>query len=97
MMKEAMADVMAQEHSVMYPIDLLKVWRKNIHETDKEQWLIQVAVDTDASRQPNTGSDIQRSRQCDSNHLTSRRVRVVMERAFECRGRSRYVATQIQK
>ena len=24
-----MADLPAQEHSVMYPIDLLKVWRKS--------------------------------------------------------------------
>jgi len=60
-----------QEHSVMYPIDLLKVRMRLIDRRRNGALTEDISVDPDASRQPDPGGDVQRPWQCDSNDLKS--------------------------
>ncbi len=60
-----------QEHSVMYPIDLLKVRMRLIDRRRYGALTEDISVDPDASRQPDPGGDVQRPWQCDSNDLKS--------------------------
>ena len=79
---------MKKEHSVMYPIDLLKVWMKSII----RKWPPNTDLrftDPHASRQPYTRRHLHRYRQCDLDHLKSRGLHVIVEGCLECGTRRR--------
>jgi hypothetical protein len=82
--------ILEQEHSVMYPIDLLKVCL-GCGGDKEEAGLLTTITDTNAGRQPNTSGHLHGHWQCDSNNFTSRRLHVVMARAIERGIRSWYV------
>jgi len=60
-----------QEHSVMYPIDLLKVRMRLMTRRRHGALTEDISVDPDASRQSYPSSDVQRPWQCDSNDIKS--------------------------
>jgi hypothetical protein len=77
-----------KEHSVMYPIDLLKVCLVSRRctlpcTTDP------VSTDPHASRQPYSCGDLHRHRQRDLDHIKSRGIHVIVEGRLKCSTRRR--------
>jgi len=73
-----------KEHSVMYPIDLLKVRLASFTALRSARSTDFLSTDSHASREPYTRSHLHRYRQCHFDHLKSGRIHVIVEGCVKC-------------